>query len=104
MPWEQESAVVQGWIYCQVCAFLLTRNSPSTYVFDQKSTNLELIRRHGLEDKYIILSVGRLDAVMFIGSISGSEGLNDFYNWADQFIMVCRELRRGTPKGSESST
>ncbi|MDR6554428.1 glycosyltransferase family 4 protein [Paenibacillus qinlingensis] len=115
-------------------------------VFDQRSANVELIRRHGLEDKYVILSVGRLvtrkgqdrvieampeilkhipnavyvivgdgpdrarlehivqvngvsDAVIFIGSISGSESLNDYYNMADQFIMVCRELEKGDAEG-----
>lgn len=42
---------------------------------------------------------GVADSVMFIGSISGSEDLNDYYNIADQFIMVCRELEKGDAEG-----
>lgn len=114
--------------------------------FDQSPANVELIGRHGLEDKYVILSVGGLvtrkgqdrvieampeilkqipnavyvivgdgpdlarleqlvrvngveDAVKFIGSISGSEILNEYYSLADQFIMVCRELEKGDAEG-----
>ncbi|NOU69613.1 glycosyltransferase [Paenibacillus sp. LMG 31461] len=115
-------------------------------VFERKPVNVELLRRHGLEGKYIILSVGRLvtrkgqdrviesmpqiiqhipnavyviigdgpdrarleqlasttgvtNAVMFIGSVSGGEELNDYYNLADQFVMVCRELETGDAEG-----
>ncbi|OCT16156.1 group 1 glycosyl transferase [Paenibacillus pectinilyticus] len=115
-------------------------------VFNKETANLELVRRFGLEGKYVILSVGRLvtrkgqdrviesmpeiiqhipnavyvivgdgpdrarleqlaithgvaDAVVFVGSVSGSEDLNDYYNLADQFIMVCRELEKGDAEG-----
>ncbi|MZQ82880.1 glycosyltransferase [Paenibacillus sp. 5J-6] len=115
-------------------------------VFNQRSANAELIERYGLEDKYVILSVGRLvmrkgqdrvieampeilkqipnavyvivgdgpdrarleqlvrknrvaDSVKFIGSISGSDIMNEYYSLADQFIMVCRELEKGDAEG-----
>jgi phosphatidylinositol alpha-1,6-mannosyltransferase len=43
--------------------------------------------------------IGVEDAVMFMGSVSGSDKLNEFYNLADQFIMVCRELDKGDAEG-----
>lgn len=105
-----------------------------------------LIRAHGLEGKYVILSVGRLvtrkghdrviqslpdvlkripnavyvivgdgpdrerlaqlarttgvaDAVVFAGSVQGSERVNGYYRLADQFIMVSRELEKGDAEG-----
>lgn len=39
------------------------------------------------------------DAVIFAGSVSGSERLNAFYNLGDQFIMACRQLTKGDAEG-----
>ncbi|MBD3922016.1 glycosyltransferase family 4 protein [Paenibacillus sp. PR3] len=115
-------------------------------IFDREEKNSELLRQHGLDGKYVILTVGRLvtrkghdrviesmpailrqlpnavyvivgdgpergrleqlakrtgvsEAVRFIGNVSGSERLNDYYNLADQFIMACRELEEGDVEG-----
>ncbi|MBO7746306.1 glycosyltransferase family 4 protein [Paenibacillus sp. MWE-103] len=115
-------------------------------VYEKQEPDAELIRRHGLEGKHVILSVGRLvtrkghdrviesmpailreipnavyvivgdgpdrerlgqlarakgvaDAVIFVGSVSGSEQVNDYYNLSHQFIMVSRELERGDAEG-----
>ncbi|MBM7567588.1 glycosyltransferase family 4 protein [Paenibacillus sacheonensis] len=115
-------------------------------IYDRRPANKDLIRQHGLEGKYMILSVGRLvtrkghdrviqampailkqiphavyvivgdgpdrerlellarktgvmDVVLFVGSVSGSEQVNDYYNLADQFIMVSRELESGDAEG-----
>ncbi|QAY65887.1 glycosyltransferase family 4 protein [Paenibacillus protaetiae] len=38
-------------------------------------------------------------AVLFTGSISGSESLNEHYSLADQFIMVSRQLEKGDAEG-----
>lgn len=42
---------------------------------------------------------GVSEAVRFIGNVSGSEQLNEYYNLADQFIMACRELEEGDVEG-----
>lgn len=115
-------------------------------VFNQRSANVELVQRYGLEDKYVIMSVGRLvvrkgqdrvieampeilkhipnavyvivgdgpdrarleqlvrencvaDSVKFVGSIRGSDIMNEYYSMANQFIMVCRELDKGDAEG-----
>ncbi|GMK37703.1 hypothetical protein PCCS19_07570 [Paenibacillus sp. CCS19] len=115
-------------------------------IFNREVKNAELLRQHGLEGKYVLLTVGRLvtrkghdrviesmpaimqripnavyvivgdgpergrleqlakkigvsEAVRFVGSVDGSERLNDYYNLADQFIMVCRELEEGDVEG-----
>ncbi|AZN39060.1 glycosyltransferase family 4 protein [Paenibacillus albus] len=115
-------------------------------IYEKKAVNRELVQQHGLEGKYVILSVGRLvvrkgndrtieampaileqipnavyvivgdgpdrerletlartlgvtDAVRFIGSVSGGELLNEYFNLADQFIMACRELEKGDAEG-----
>ncbi|REE83949.1 phosphatidylinositol alpha-1,6-mannosyltransferase [Paenibacillus taihuensis] len=115
-------------------------------IYEKKAVNKELVKQHGLEGKYVILSVGRLvtrkgndktieampaileqipnavyvivgdgpdrerlealarslgveDAVRFIGSVTGGELLNDYFNLADQFIMACRELEKGDAEG-----
>lgn len=115
-------------------------------LFNRQSVHTELQQQHGLEGKYVILSVGRLvtrkghdrviesmpsilqhipnaiyvivgdgpargrleqlakttgvaDAVLFVGSVSGSELLNDYYSLANQFIMVCRELDKRDAEG-----
>ncbi|WP_040712121.1 glycosyltransferase, partial [Paenibacillus curdlanolyticus] len=115
-------------------------------VFERQAVNEELVRQHGLEGKYVILSVGRLvtrkghdrviesmpevlkqlpnamyviagdgperarlehlartvgvaDSVLFLGSVSGNDSLNAYYNLAHQFIMVSRELEKGDAEG-----
>lgn len=44
-------------------------------------------------------ATGVADAVIFVGSVSGSERLNDYYSLSQQFIMVCRELEQGDAEG-----
>ncbi|PWW05046.1 phosphatidylinositol alpha-1,6-mannosyltransferase [Paenibacillus cellulosilyticus] len=44
-------------------------------------------------------TTGVSEAVRFVGNVSGSERLNDYYNLADQFIMACRELEEGDVEG-----
>lgn len=115
-------------------------------LFEQKPEDEELRRQHGLEGKYVLLSVGRLvtrkghdrviealpaivrhipnavyvivgdgpererleklaetvgvaGKVRFVGGVSGNERLNDYYNLADQFIMVSRLLEKGDAEG-----
>ncbi|RUS47364.1 glycosyltransferase family 4 protein [Cohnella sp. AR92] len=115
-------------------------------LYEKAEPNAELIRQHGLEGKYVLLTVGRLvrrkghdkviealpsileripnavylivgdgpererleglaathgvaDRVRFAGSVSGSEWLNEYFNLANQFIMVARELKQGDAEG-----
>lgn len=44
-------------------------------------------------------TAGVAKAVRFVGSVSESERLNDFYSVADQFVLVCRELEKGDAEG-----
>lgn len=114
--------------------------------YDRQAPSEELIGLHGLEGKYVILSVGRLvtrkghdrviesmpdilsripnavyvivgdgpergrlerlaeatgvsGAVVFVGSVSGNDRLNDYYSVAHQFVMVARELDSGDAEG-----
>ncbi|MFC5652266.1 glycosyltransferase family 4 protein [Paenibacillus solisilvae] len=114
--------------------------------YDIQAKSSELMHKHKLEDKYVLLSVGRLvlrkghdrvieampaiiqalpsalylivgegperkrleqlsiqlgvsDYVVFVGSVHGSELLNEYYNVCDQFIMISRELAKGDAEG-----
>ncbi|WP_435169111.1 glycosyltransferase family 4 protein [Paenibacillus glycanilyticus] len=44
-------------------------------------------------------TVGVLSKVRFVGGVSGTERLNDYYNLANQFIMVSRQLEKGDAEG-----
>lgn len=44
-------------------------------------------------------TVGVAGRVRFVGGVSGSERLNDYYNLANQFIMVSRQLDKGDAEG-----
>ncbi|GLX70288.1 glycosyltransferase family 4 protein [Paenibacillus glycanilyticus] len=44
-------------------------------------------------------TVGVAGRVRFVGGVSGSEKLNDYYNVANQFIMVSRQLEKGDAEG-----
>lgn len=44
-------------------------------------------------------TTGVTESVLFVGSVSGNERLNEYYSLADQFIMVCRELEKGDAEG-----
>ncbi|THF81618.1 glycosyltransferase family 4 protein [Cohnella fermenti] len=115
-------------------------------IYHKREPSPELIARHDLAGRYVLLTVGRLvtrkghdrviealpailkripnavymivgdgpererlerlakeegvaDAVRFVGSVSGSERLNEYFNLASQFIMVARELKEGNAEG-----
>ncbi|WP_201006652.1 glycosyltransferase family 4 protein [Paenibacillus glycanilyticus] len=44
-------------------------------------------------------TVGVLSKVRFVGGVSGTERLNEYYNLANQFIMVSRQLEKGDAEG-----
>lgn len=44
-------------------------------------------------------TVGVAGKVRFVGGVSGTERLNDYYNLANQFIMVSRQLEKGDAEG-----
>jgi phosphatidylinositol alpha-1,6-mannosyltransferase len=44
-------------------------------------------------------TVGVAGKVRFVGGVSGSERLNNYYNLANQFIMVSRQLEKGDAEG-----
>jgi phosphatidylinositol alpha-1,6-mannosyltransferase len=44
-------------------------------------------------------TVGVAGKVRFVEGVSGSERLNDYYNLANQFIMVSRQLEKGDAEG-----
>ncbi|MBB6633109.1 glycosyltransferase family 4 protein [Cohnella thailandensis] len=115
-------------------------------LYDKAEPNPELVARHRLENKYVLLTVGRLvrrkghdrvieampailkripnavylivgdgpererlaklakdigvgEEVRFVGSVGGSERLNEYFNLANQFVMVARELKEGDAEG-----